>query len=182
VYLCYVDESGSADLLCQTSTASTPALVIAGLIVPNDRLMDLVWQYLQLKKQYNPSLATAPRLSQVIAAEVKGADLRSDVRSGKHRRERRALWFIGKIFDLLQTHHCRVVARVSSRPRTPSSTTGPSTEAPSRGSVPPSTSTSSMRTRMVSSSSIAARRSRTLRTRTSSQRRSFDPAGTSSPA
>ncbi len=74
--------------------------------------MDVVWRYLQLKKQYSPQIAAALRLTDVISAEIKGADLRSDLRSASRRRERRAVGLLDRVFDLLRDTHCRVVARV----------------------------------------------------------------------
>ena len=65
-----MDESGSSDLLCKATPTSTPVLVVAGLIVPGDHVRDLVWDFLQLKKRFNPSLATASWLSDVIRYEV----------------------------------------------------------------------------------------------------------------
>lgn len=105
--ICYVDESGSSELLCESAPGSTPVLVISGLIVPDGKLKDLVWEFLQLKKEFNPSLADAPRLWEVIATEIKGANLRADVRSGVRRRVRRAHGMIGKILALLERHQCR---------------------------------------------------------------------------
>lgn len=110
--ICYVDESGSAELLCTSASGSTPVLVIAGLFVPDGKLKPLIWDFLSLKKEFNPSLVKAPRLSEVIRTEVKGANLRADVRSGVRRRSRRAHGMIGRILSLLETHQCQVVARV----------------------------------------------------------------------
>jgi hypothetical protein len=112
VHICYVDESGSAEVLCPSVPGSPPVYVIGGLMVPHGQLMNLVWDFLQLKKRYNPSLATSvTKLSDVIETEVKGSDLRTDLRSGRHRRERRALTLLDDILATVESHHCRLVAR-----------------------------------------------------------------------
>jgi Protein of unknown function (DUF3800) len=112
VDICYVDESGSADLLCEKTTNSTPILAIGGLIVPGGQQLNLAWDFLQLKKIYNPSLARATYLSEVIRTEVKGSDLRADLRAGTRRRRRRAIGFLDKVFTLVERYQCRLVGRV----------------------------------------------------------------------
>ena len=111
--MCYVDEAGGSDLLCESAPTSSPVLVIAGLIVPEDQVRNLVWDYLQLKKDYNPSLAAAnKKLSDVIATEVKGANLRTDIKSESRRQRRRAFGFLDRTIALLERHAGRVIARI----------------------------------------------------------------------
>ncbi|MBM7754192.1 hypothetical protein JOE53_002912 [Microbacterium laevaniformans] len=70
--LCYLDESGDEQPL-RTRT-DPPVLVIGGLIVDSSRAQALVWDFLQLKKQFNPILnREETKLSEVIAFEMKGA-------------------------------------------------------------------------------------------------------------
>jgi hypothetical protein len=112
VHICYVDEAGSAEeLLCKASPSSTPIFTVAGLIVPHGQLKPIVWDFLQMKKRYIPSLQTLP-LSEVIKTELKGSDIRADIRSGARRRHRRAMTILGDTLKLLEMHSCRVVARV----------------------------------------------------------------------
>lgn len=106
-----MDESGGADVLCQTTPSSTPVYVIAGLIVPEDAQKDLVGDFLQMKKTHAPTLQSVP-LSALIAYEIKGADLRADIRSGTHRRTRRAMGLLDKTLRLLEHHSCRVLGRI----------------------------------------------------------------------
>ena len=74
-------------------------------------MRSLVWDYLQLKKTYNPSLANV-RLDELIASEVKGSDLRADTRSTSRNRTRRAVGLVERVLGLVETHNCRVAARV----------------------------------------------------------------------
>lgn len=108
---CFVDESGSAETLDPAHPSSTPVFVLVGLIVPGEHLRALNWEFLQLKKQFNPSLANV-RLSELIQTEVKGSDLRADLRSGKRDRERRTIGLLDKTMKLLELHNCSVVGRV----------------------------------------------------------------------
>ncbi len=92
---CFVDESGSAETLDPAQSSCTPVFALMGLLVPGEKLRDLNWEFLQLKKQFNPSLANV-RLSELIQTEVKGSDLRADLRSGKRDRERRTIGLLDK--------------------------------------------------------------------------------------
>ncbi len=98
-------------MLCEATPTSTPVLVVVGLIVPGDHVRDLVWDFLQIKKRFNPRLATASWLSDVIRYEVKGADLRADIRSGSSRRTSRAIGIIDRTFELVERRGCSLVAR-----------------------------------------------------------------------
>jgi len=108
---CFVDESGSAETLDPVQPSSTPLFVLVGLLVPGEKLRDLNWDFLQLKKEFNPSLANV-RLSELIQTEVKGSDLRADLRSGNRNRERRAVGLLDRTLKLLAEHECSIVGRV----------------------------------------------------------------------
>jgi Protein of unknown function (DUF3800) len=108
-----VDESGSSDTLCEAVPDSTPILVTAGILVPDGHMKGLVWDFFQLKKDYCPTLQSpAVQLSDIIKFEIKGSDLRADIRVGRRDRRRRAVGILDRVFSLLEKHQCRVVARV----------------------------------------------------------------------
>lgn len=111
MHICFVDESGSAETLTTANSASTPVFTLVGLVVPGDQLRHLNWKYLQLKKTFNTSLAGV-QLSELIQTEVKGADLRADIRRGPRNRGRRATGFLDKTVRLLEEHECRIIGRV----------------------------------------------------------------------
>ncbi len=108
---CYVDEAGSAELLTSNRPDSTPIFVLGGLIVPDHNQMELVWEFLQLKKRFRPRLATQA-LSEVIRQEIKGSDLRADMRSDKRNRRRSAQMITGAVLNLVVKYDCQIVARV----------------------------------------------------------------------
>jgi Protein of unknown function (DUF3800) len=116
---CFIDESGSAETLDPSQPSSTPVFALIGLIVPGDKLRSLNWAFLQLKKQFNPSLANV-RLSDLIQTEIKGSDLRADLRSGRRDRERRAIGLLDKTVSLVEANGCSIVGRVIAKdPLTP---------------------------------------------------------------
>ena len=111
--ICYVDEAGSSELLSETTTSSTPVLVIAGLIVPDGSLKGLIWDFLQLKKEFNRSLQHSDmQLSDIVAAEIKGHNLRGDLRTGGRNDRRRAIGIIEKVLSIVGQRQCRLIARV----------------------------------------------------------------------
>ncbi|KXZ59568.1 hypothetical protein Mlaev_02185 [Microbacterium laevaniformans] len=116
--LCYLDESGDEQPL-RTRT-DPPVLVIGGLIVDSSRAQALVWDFLQLKKQFNPILnREETKLSEVIAFEMKGSNLRADMRSTSRRRRRAAFGILDSVLQLLERHHALVVGEVFIKGATP---------------------------------------------------------------
>lgn len=106
--LCYVDESGDEQALI--GFESPPVLVISGLVVPEGARVQLIWDYLKLKKKYdNQTINDQSRLSELIAHEIKGSDLRADIRRGKRRRIRRAIGIMDDVVDILERHHVCIV-------------------------------------------------------------------------
>lgn len=111
VLLCYIDESGNEQPL--TCWEASPVLVIAGLVVAEANVKDLIWDFLGLKKQFADQILTPTSLlSDLIAYEIKGSDLRADIRKGRHRPQRRALGILGKVVTLLEQHHATLVGYV----------------------------------------------------------------------
>lgn len=111
--ICYVDESGDAEPLRSAIPNSTPAFVLLGVTVPEQSIKDLTWDFLQLKKKFNPSLTgRGVQLSDVIRFEMKGSKLRVDIRKGSRNQRRRAELIIGATFDLLDQYDCTLVGKV----------------------------------------------------------------------
>lgn len=113
MHICYVDESGDAEALRSDLPESPPVFVLVGMTVPNQHSKSLAWDYLKLKKEYNPSLGDC-KLSDLIEAEVKGSKLRKDLRKerGSRNVRRRAARYLDATFDLLETHNCQLVGKI----------------------------------------------------------------------
>jgi hypothetical protein len=109
MHVCYIDEAGNDQVL---STADAPpVLAIAGLTLAEARLKDFTWRFLNLKKKFNPSLCSG-KLTDVIRTEIKGADLRSDLRSGSRRRRTRAIAILDDVVDLIEDCGATLVGQV----------------------------------------------------------------------
>lgn len=111
LFLCYVDESGDEQAL--RTKNDPPVLALGGLVVEEARCRRLIWDFLQLKKRYNPVLARPDsKLSDLIAFEMKGSNLRADMRSDSRRRRRRAFGILDKLLELLDEHNVSLISEV----------------------------------------------------------------------
>jgi len=109
--LAYIDESGDEQPL--RTPHDPPVLVIAGVVVDHERAKNLVWRYLQLKKRFNDSLQKEQvKLSDLIRLEVKGSELRKDIRSATRRNRRRAFGFLDAVVKLLAEENATIIGEV----------------------------------------------------------------------
>lgn len=111
LHVCYVDESGDAESLRSHNPNSTPVFVLVGMTVPDVKINSLTWEFLQLKKQFNPSLNSV-QLSELIQFEMKGSSLRRDLRRAGRNNSRRAKRILDGVFELLENHNCQLVGKV----------------------------------------------------------------------
>jgi hypothetical protein len=86
--------------------------VIGGVIVREECQLDVVKRFLTLKRSSNPNRFAGAQLSDVIRGEVKGNDLRTDIRSESRNRRRAATHFLDETLKLLSDFNCRLIARV----------------------------------------------------------------------
>lgn len=115
--LCYVDEAGCTGQLAHSHSPVQPLLVIGGVFVAESELQELTRGFLELKAQYfSPLFPAGCLLLDRILTEIKGADLRRDVRAGNRRSRRRAVGFLDDLLDLIARTRVRLVARVWIKP------------------------------------------------------------------
>lgn len=110
--LCYVDESGDEQPL-RTET-DPPVLVLAGVVVDHRTARSLTYEFLQLKKAFHPSIAgPSVRLDELIRFEIKGSDLRKNLRDGSRNRRRAVLRFLDQFLDLLDSSNVKIVGQIN---------------------------------------------------------------------
>ncbi|SCK36129.1 Protein of unknown function [Streptomyces sp. WMMB 714] len=112
MHLCYIDEAGNGQTLDPARPDAPPVLVVGGFTVPRSQVKALTWDFLKVKKHYRPQLQRATFLSEVIQHEVKGSDVRKNIRVGNHSWRRAAFDLLGSLLDILRQHDARVLARV----------------------------------------------------------------------
>ena len=75
--------------------------------------LDLVQDYLQIKKRYESQrLPSGSPLSDVIPHEIKGSDLRADLRRGRRRTVRRAIGILDSVIAAMEARHATLVGYV----------------------------------------------------------------------
>jgi hypothetical protein len=108
----YLDEAGNIGVYDPADPSSTPVFILAGFSVREDAADDLLMEYVRLKLRFEPSLRSR-QLSEVIQYEVKGANLRRDLRNPTSRdTRRRAVAYLHHILVLLERYHCRIFGRI----------------------------------------------------------------------
>lgn len=109
--LCYADESGDANPLRVDLPDSAPLFVLAAVTVPQASQKALCWDFLNLKKVYNPSLCDV-RFSELVSFEIKGSTLRRDLRSDSRNRRRRATHLLSDLVAILEDRDCQIFGQV----------------------------------------------------------------------
>lgn len=122
MHICYVDESGDAYQIpvptpMGSPTEHPPVFVLLGLILNTDAIGSISTQFLEHKARYYPGLvhSVSHRLDSVLV-EIKSTDLRKAIRDGSGRAEGTAIGFLDRLYDTLDSHAARVLARVLVKP------------------------------------------------------------------
>lgn len=112
--LCYIDEAGNEQILDPKLSDVCPVLVVAGLVVAEAQVKKLAWDFLKIKEKYLPGVqaGTSRLLSDLIRAEIKGSDLRADIRSTSRRRSRWAIGVLDDTVSLLEATNCSIAGYV----------------------------------------------------------------------
>lgn len=109
--VCYVDEAGDGERPDPAAVNVPPVFVICGLVVDSAVLADLTRDFLQVKGRFHPAKAGTHQLDGILR-EVKGSELRRDVRSGSRRRNRAAIGLLDQTMNLLDRYDIGLVGRV----------------------------------------------------------------------
>ena len=113
MYFCYVDEAGCTGSLPSADSPIQPVFALVGLAVEQSRIADLTRDFLMLKQRFFPGLmANAPHYLDRVLQEVKGSELRADVRSTSRRRQRAAIGFLDHMLRLVEACDGRLFGRV----------------------------------------------------------------------
>jgi hypothetical protein len=112
--LCYIDEAGNEQVLDPKLADVCPVLVVSGLVVAEAQVKKLAWDFLKIKEKYLPSVqaGTSRLLSDLIRTEIKGSDLRADIRSSSRRRSRYAIGILDDTVALLESANCGIAGYV----------------------------------------------------------------------
>jgi Protein of unknown function (DUF3800) len=114
MYICYVDEAGCPGALPHATSSVQPCLVLAGLLLPQDSLVNVTNEFLSLKARFNPSTVAGKKKHFLDTAkdEIKGSDLRRDIRKPSRNRRRAVFGFIDKVLEILERYDAKIIARI----------------------------------------------------------------------
>lgn len=111
MYIFYIDEAGCPGALPSSTSDIQPILVLTGLILKQDRLTALTSEFLALKRSFSPNVVLTHELD-IARHEMKGSDLRKDIRKGNRNLRRHVHRFIDQNLVLLEQSDVRLLARV----------------------------------------------------------------------
>ena len=100
----YIDEAGCPGTLTSATCDIQPVLVLSGLIVEERNLSALNKEFLELKRKFSPNVELKHDLD-IIFHEMKGSDLKKDLRDKNRNKRRRAKGFLNKVFDTASYHN-----------------------------------------------------------------------------
>lgn len=111
--IAYIDESGCTGAVPHPASSIQPLLVVGAIFVDASDLPELTRAFLNIKERFYPLSASAgkPFLDRVLV-EIKGADLRNDIRHGRRPRRRTAIGFLDQLIGILEDYRAKMVARV----------------------------------------------------------------------
>lgn len=110
--ICYVDESGDTANLTDAVCNIQPVFVPAAVVLQQALLSATTIEFLRLKQTFFPG--QIPKTGHYLdsMAEIKGADLRRNLRAGPRKVVRQTIGFLDHFVDLLERQHARIVGRV----------------------------------------------------------------------
>ncbi|MDA7023989.1 DUF3800 domain-containing protein [Pseudomonas fragi] len=115
MHICYIDESGDSQQIRSAVDNKQPMLIVAGLFVDAQHISKITDEFICLKRQFYPKLFKNEKHAlNVLLREIKGSDLRSDVRrhSASHPMVEHHFKFIDGVLKICKTHNIKLVARV----------------------------------------------------------------------
>lgn len=117
LHICYLDESGCTGRLPFVGSEIQPVFALAGLAVPAAEITPMTLEFMNIKRRFNPGIFSGDAHGlDAILREVKGENLRADLRSSSRNRRRRALEFLDRALSLLERRRVRLAGRVWIKP------------------------------------------------------------------
>ena len=109
----YVDEAGCLGVLPTATSPVQPIFTVAGIMLDQAALGRFTIDFLNLKEHFFPGLSpSSGEFLDWIKVEIKGADLRKQIRSGNRDSRRQAIGVLDKFLSLLEKYEVKIVGRV----------------------------------------------------------------------
>lgn len=107
----YIDEAGCPGTLTSATSDIQPILVLSGLIISDKNLKSLTKEFLEIKRKFSPNIELKHDLD-IISYEMKGSDLKKDLRGTNRNKRRRAKGILNKILDMLEKYEVKLISRI----------------------------------------------------------------------
>lgn len=109
----YLDEAGCTGALPAPNSPIQPVFTIAGIIMPLDYIKPLTSDLLRMKERYYlHRLPANAEFLDWILFEIKGADLRKQIRDGNRDERRHAIGVMDNFMTLLEKYNCQILGRI----------------------------------------------------------------------
>lgn len=114
MFICYIDESGDTGSFIPEMPNSQPLLVLSGVFLPQGEVAQVTSEFIGLKRRYFPNRGNCldGRWHSWLRLEIKGAELRRNVREGDRDERRHALRVMDGAAGILERHGANLLARV----------------------------------------------------------------------
>lgn len=113
MHLCYVEESGDSGVFNPSDSTSNPFFIVIGIFIDRLRLLPLEKGFLSVKTEFYPSKRSPAHFLDSIKAEVKGATLRTLLRTSTSRKKiRHTTRFLDACLELLRRGDARLVGKI----------------------------------------------------------------------
>lgn len=117
MFVLYTDEAGCPGMLPSATSPVQPVFLLAGVVLKEPSLKPFTLDLLRLKHRYFPRhLPATANYLDGITAEIKGAELRRQIRGSSRDERRHALGFMDKLLELLELHETKVLGRLYVKP------------------------------------------------------------------
>jgi hypothetical protein len=108
-----VDESGCTGTILTKTSQVQPIFLVSGILVKESLMAELTMDYLYLKESYYPNKKKGlMEFLNWIQVEIKGCDVRSQLRHRNRDERRHGIGFLDRIFDLFEKYEIQIIGKL----------------------------------------------------------------------
>lgn len=114
MHICYIDESGDSQQVNSAKHDIQPMLVIAGLFVDAAHISSITDDFIKLKQRFYPGQFKDHKYLDVLLAEIKGSEIRSQIRKNPANSQvvEHNLKFLDGVLKICRDYSVKLASRV----------------------------------------------------------------------
>lgn len=113
MHIFYIDDAGCTGVLPSSTSEIQPVFCLSGIILKQSDLESFTTDFLGLKSKFFPGLTpSSGEFLDWIKVEIKGSELRRQIRDGNRDERRHALGFMDKSLYLCEKYHAKILGRI----------------------------------------------------------------------